>query len=60
MLKGRIGEGGEKIETGKHIYQFLIDEKIPKYLFDDYFKTMKGRKRKPKKKKVTKKKPRGK
>ncbi len=35
---------------GKHIYKFLIDEKVSKALYDDYMKTMKGRKKKPKKK----------
>lgn len=39
-----------KTEDGKHIYQFLIDEKVTKELYDDYTKTMKGRKKKPKKK----------
>jgi hypothetical protein len=39
-----------KSEDGKHIYQFLIDEKVSKELYDDYTKTMKGRKKKPKKK----------
>lgn len=40
---------GLKAEGCKHIYQFLIDEKISKPLFDEYFKLMKSRK-KPKKK----------
>ena len=40
---------GLKAEGCKHIYQFLIDEKISKPLFDEYYKMMKSRK-KPKKK----------
>jgi hypothetical protein len=46
---------GLKAEGCKHIYQFLIDEKISKPLFDEYFKLMKTRK-KPKKKAGKKKK----
>ena len=46
---------GLKAEGCKHIYQFTIDEKISKPLFDEYFKLMKTRK-KPKKKAVKKKK----
>lgn len=34
----------------KHVYQFNVDEKYPKELFDSYFKAMKGRKYKKKKK----------
>ena len=34
----------------KHIYQFNVDEKYPKELFDLYFKALKGRKYKKKKK----------
>jgi hypothetical protein len=37
-------------ENCPHIVILTIDEKIRKDLFDDYFKLMKGRKRKPKKK----------
>jgi hypothetical protein len=38
-----------KSDSCKHIYQFNIDEKLSKDLFEAYFKTMKGRKKKPKK-----------
>lgn len=38
-----------KGENGKHVYQFNIDEKYPKELFDLYFKAMKGRKYRKKK-----------
>ncbi len=41
---------GLKQDACKHIYQFAIDEKISKPLFEEFFKTMKGRKKKPKKK----------
>lgn len=34
-------------ESCKHIYQFLLDEKVEKTLFDEYFKIMKNRKKKP-------------
>jgi hypothetical protein len=40
---------GLKQDACKHIYQFAIDEKISKPLFDEFFKLMKPRK-KPKKK----------
>ena len=33
-----------KDPNNKHIYQFNVDEKYPKELFDDYFKALKGRK----------------
>jgi hypothetical protein len=46
---------GLKAEGCKHIYQFLVDEKISKPLFDEYYKLMKTRK-KPKKKVAKKKK----
>jgi hypothetical protein len=49
-----------KTEDGKHVYQFLIDEKVSKELYDDYTKTMKGRKKKPKKKGKAKAKGKGK
>lgn len=41
---------GLKQEGCKHIYQFAIDEKISKPLFDEFYKIMKTRKKKPKKK----------
>ena len=39
-----------KDPKNKHIYQFNVDEKYPKELFDMYFKALKGRKYKKKKK----------
>ena len=39
-----------KDPNNKHIYQFNVDEKYPKELFDDYFKALKGRKYKKNKK----------
>ena len=33
-----------KDPNNKHIYQFNVDERYPKELFDDYFKALKGRK----------------
>ncbi len=39
-----------KDPKNKHIYQFNVDEKYPKELFDVYFKALKGRKYKKKKK----------
>ena len=33
-----------KDPKNKHIYQFNVDEKYPKELFDMYFKALKGRK----------------
>jgi hypothetical protein len=41
---------GLKQDACKHIYQFAIDEKISKPLFDEFYKLMKTRKKKPKKK----------
>ena len=39
-----------KDPNNKHIYQFNVDERYPKELFDDYFKALKGRKYKKNKK----------
>ena len=40
-----------KDPKNKHIYQFNVDEKYPKELFDAYFKALKGRKYKKRRKK---------
>ena len=42
-----------KDPNNKHIYQFNVDERYPKELFDDYFKALKGRKYKKNKNKLT-------